>query len=51
MKNDKENLRDMESRIRIANTHTVWVSKRKRKKNGGEKIFEEIVAKNFPKMK
>lgn len=52
MGNDKENLGDIEGRSRIANSHIVGIPRREReKKNGGKEIFEEIVTKNFPKLK
>lgn len=40
----KEQLSDMENRMRMSNLLLVTVSERENGKNGGEAIFEEIMA-------
>ena len=43
-------LRDLWHNIKGTNIHTLGVSKGEEREKGEEKLFEEIMAKNFPNM-
>lgn len=43
VENMKEQLSDMENRMKMSNLLLVTVSERKNGKNGGESVFEEIM--------
>ena len=48
MKRIKDNLRDLWDNIKCTNIPTVGVPEEEEKNRGSEKIFEEIIVKNFP---
>ena len=50
MKNTEDSLRDLWDNIKRTNIQIIWVSEEDEKKKGTEKIFEEIIAENFPNM-
>ena len=50
MKRIEDSLRDLWDNIKITNIRIIGVQKKKRKKKGYEKIFEEIIVENFPDM-
>ena len=49
MKRNEDRLRDLQDNIKHTNIHDIWVPKQKREK-GPEKVFEAIIAENFPNM-
>ena len=50
MKTIEDNLRDLRDNIKCTNIQIIGVPKEEEKKKGSEKIFEEIIVKNFPYM-
>ena len=50
MKRNEDSLRDFWDKIRHTNTYFIGVPEGKEKEKGPEKIFEEIVAENFPNL-
>ena len=50
MKRIKDSLRDLWDNITCTNVRIIGVPEVEEKKKGSEKIFEEIVVENFPKM-
>ena len=48
MKRIEESLRDLWDNIKCTNIRIIRVLKEEEKKKGSEKIFEEIIVKNFP---
>ena len=48
MKRNKDSLRDLWDNIKRTNIHIIGVPEREERKKGPEKIFEKIIAKNFP---
>ena len=50
MKRTEDSLRDLWDNIKYTNIQTIGVPEEEEKKKGFEKIFEEIIAKNFPNM-
>ena len=50
MKRTEESLRDLWIHIKHTNIQTIGVPEEEEKKKGYEKIFEEIIAENFPSM-
>ena len=50
MKRTEESLRDLWEHIKHTNIQTIGVPEEEEKKKGYEKIFEEIIAENFPNM-
>ena len=50
MKRIEDSLTDLWDKIKRTNIRFIWVPEEEEKKKGSEKIFEEIVVKNFPNM-
>lgn len=50
MENMEKSLKDMQDRMKRSSILLIRVSKGENTKNGGKRIFEEILAKNFPKL-
>ena len=50
MKRNDDSLRDLWDNFKCTNIHIIGVPKGEEKKKGPEKIFEEIIIKNFPNM-
>ena len=50
MKRNKDSLRDLWDNIKCNNIHIIGVPKGGEREKGPEKIFEEIIVKNFPNM-
>ena len=50
MKRTEDSLRDLWEHIKHTNIQTIGVPEEEEKKKGYEKIFEEIIAENFPNM-
>ena len=51
MKRTEESLRDLWDHIKCTNISIIGIPEEQEKKKGYEKIFEEIVVENFPKMR
>ena len=47
---NEDNLRDLWDNVKCPNIQIIRVPKEEDKKKGGEKILEEIIVENFPKM-
>ena len=50
MKRNEDSLRDLWDKIKCYNIHIKGVSEGEEREKGPEKIFEEIIVKNFPNM-
>ena len=50
MKRIEDNLRDLWDNTKCTNIQIIEVPEEEKKKKGSEKIFEEIIVKNFPNM-
>ena len=50
MKRNEDSLRDLWDNIKHNNIHIIGVPEGEEKERGPEKIFEEIIVKNFPNM-
>ena len=50
MKRTEDCLRDLWNHIKCTNIQIIGVREEEEKKKGYEKIFEEIIVENFPKM-
>ena len=50
MKKTKDSLRDLWDNIKRTNIQIIGVPEEEKKKKGNEKIFEEIIVENFPKL-
>ena len=50
MKRNEDSLRDLWDNITHTNTHIIGVPEGEEREKGPEKIFEEIIAENFPNM-
>ena len=50
MKRTEDSLRDLWDNIKCTNIRIIGVLEKEDKNNGYEKIFEEIIVGNFPKM-
>ena len=50
MKTNEDSLRDLWDNIKCAKIHIIGVPEGEERDRGAEKIFEEIIAKNFPNM-
>ena len=50
MKKTEDSLRGLWDNIRPTNVRIIGVAEEEEKKTGSEKIFEEIIVKNFPNM-
>ena len=51
MKRNEDNLRDLWDNVKHHNIRIIGVPEEEDKKKGNEKILEEIIAENFPKMR
>ena len=51
IKRNEDNLRDLWNNVKRPNIQIIGVPEGEDKKKGHEKIFEEIIAENFPKMR
>ena len=49
MKRNEDSLRDLWDNIKCTNIQIIGVPEEEEKEKGSEKIFEEIIVKNFPK--
>ena len=50
MKGNEDSLRDLWDNVQHTNIRIIWVPEGKEREKGPEKIFEEIIAENFPNM-
>ena len=50
MKRNQDNLRDLWDNVKCTNIRIIGVPEEEDKKKGHEKILEEIIVENFPKM-
>ena len=50
MKRNEDNLRDLWDNVKCPNIRIIGVPEEEDKKKGHEKIHEEIIVENFPKM-
>ena len=50
IKRNEDNIRDLWDNVKHPNIQITGVPEEEDEKKGHEKIFEEIIAKNFPKM-
>ena len=50
IKRNEDNLRDLQDNMKHSNIQIIGVSEEEDKKKGHEKILEEIIIENFPKM-
>ena len=50
IKRNEDNLRDLWDNVKCPNIRIIGVPEEEDKKKGHEKIHEEIIAENFPKM-
>ena len=50
MKRNEDSLRDLWDNIKHINIHIIGVPERQEIEKGPEKIFEEMIAENFPNM-
>ena len=50
MKRNEDSLRDLWDNIKHTNIHIIGVPEGEEREKGPEKIFEEIIVKNFPNM-
>ena len=50
IKRNEDNLRDLWDNVKCPNIRIIGVPEKEDKKKGHEKILEEIIAENFPKM-
>ena len=50
LKTNEESLRELWDNIKHTNIHNIGVSEGEEREKGTEKIFQEIIAKNFPNM-
>ena len=50
IKRNKDNLRDLWNNVKRPNIWIIGVPEEEEKKKGDEKILEEIIVENFPKM-
>ena len=48
MKRNEDRLRDLWNNIKCTNIHIIGVLEGEERKKGPEKIFEEVIAENFP---
>ena len=50
MKRNEHSLRDLWDNVKCTNIHIIGVPEGEEREKGTEKIFEEIIAENFPNM-
>ena len=48
LKRNEESLRELWDNVKCTNIHIIEVSEGEEREKGTEKIFEEIIAENFP---
>ena len=51
IKRNEDNLRDLQDHVKCPNIRVIGVPEKEDKKKDHEKILEEIIVKNFPKMR
>ena len=51
IKRNEDNLRDLWDNVKCSNIRIIGVQEEEEKKKDHEKIFEEIIVENFPKMR
>ena len=51
IKRNEDNLRDLWDNVKCPNIRIIGVPEEEVKKKGHEKILEEVIAENFPKMR
>ena len=51
IKRNEDNLTDLWDNVKCPNIQIIGVPEKEDKKKGHEKIFEEIIVENFPKMR
>ena len=50
LKTNEESLREFWDNVKCTNIHIIGVAEGEEREKGTEKIFQEIIAKNFPNM-
>ena len=50
LKRNEESLRELWDNVKCTNTHNIGVPEGEEREKGTEKIFQEIIAENFPNM-
>ena len=50
LKRNEDSLRELWDNVKCTNNHVIGVPEGEQREKGPEKIFEEIIARNFPKM-
>ena len=50
MKRNEDSLRNLQNNVKWTNIQIIGVSEEEEKEKASEKIFEEIIVENFPKM-
>ena len=50
LKRNEDSPREFWDKIKCTNIHIIWVPKGEEREKGPEKLFEEIIAKNFLNM-
>ena len=51
LKRNEDSLREFWDNVKHTNIHITEVSKEKRERKGHKKVFEEMIAKNFPNIR
>ena len=50
LKTNEESLRELWDNVKLTNIHSIGVPEGEEREKGTEKIFQEIIAENFPNM-